>query len=234
MRHPTVLVFVEFPDPKFPADGFLDNFLYPDIELIGSYHVDEDETVERARETHEKSFAAELREQAERFERHGIRTETELVFNRDIVETRRRIAEAEDVNGVLLPGETHTLGEVLVPLRDLRNAEKKADMLDIIDNEQLLKVGLLHVTDPEESTDTDPDELLREAETILTEHGIPRVKVERAVREGEDTMFELRTAADGYDLAMLGKSERDLEERVFGPVADYVADNTEAAVMIVR
>ncbi len=234
MEHPTVLVFVEFPDPQFPTDGFLDNFLYPDVELVGSYHLTDDETVEQAREAHEAPFTATLREQAERFERRGFRTDTDLVFNRDVVETRRRIAEADDVDAVLLPGETHTLGEVLLPLRDLRNAAKKADMLDVIDNERLLKLELLHVTDPTEATETDPRELLREAKSLLVEHGIPQHKIETSVREGDDMMLELSTAAAGYDLAMLGESQRDIEERIFGPVADYVADNSDVPVMIVR
>lgn len=234
MEHPTVLVFVEFPDPQFPTDGFLDNFLYPDVELVGSYHLTDDETVEQAREAHEAPFTATLREQAERFERRGIRTDTDLVFNRDVVETRRRIAEADDVDAVLLPGEIHTLGEVLLPLRDLRNAAKKADMLDVIDNERLLKLELLHVTDPTDATETDPEELLREAENLLVEHGIPRDKTETSVREGDDMMFELSTAAASYDMAMLGESQRDIEERIFGPVADYVADNSDVSVMIVR
>ncbi len=234
MEHPTVLVFVEFPDPQFPTDGFLDNFLYPDVELVGSYHLTDDETVEQAREAHEAPFTTTLREQAERFERRGIRTDTDLVFDRDVVETRRRIAEADDVDAVLLPGETHTLGEVLLPLRDLRNAAKKADMLDVIDNERLLKLELLHVTDPTAATETDPEELLREAESLLVEHGIPQHKIGTNVREGDDMMFELSTAADGYDLAMLGESQRDIEERIFGPIADYVADNSDVSVMIVR
>lgn len=234
MEHPTVLVFLEFPDPQFPTDGFLDNFLYPDVELVGSYQVADDETVEQARETNETPFTATLREQAERFERQGIRTDTDLVFNRDVVETRRRIAEADDADAVLLPGKTHTLGEVLLPLRDLRNAAKKADMLDVIDNERLLKLELLHVTDPTDTTETDPKELLREAENLLVEHGIPRDKIETSVRGGDDMMFELSRAAASYDLAMLGESQRDIEERIFGPVANYVADNSDVSVMIVR
>jgi len=168
------------------------------------------------------------------FERRGIRTDTDLVFNRDVIETRRRIAEADDADAVLLPGNTHTLGEVLLPLRDLRNAAKKADMLDVIDNERLLKLELLHVTDPTDTIETDPEELLREAENLLVEHGIPRDKIETSVREGDDMMFELSTAAASYDLAMLGESQRDIEERIFGPVADYVADNSDVSVMIVR
>ncbi|ERG89254.1 MAG: hypothetical protein J07HX5_01410 [halophilic archaeon J07HX5] len=47
-------------------------------------------------------------------------------------------------------------------------------------------------------------------------------------------MFELHKAAAGYDLALLGQSQRDIQQRVFGPVADYVAESNEVAVLIIR
>lgn len=237
MKHPTVLVFVEFPDPRLPTDGFLEHLLYPNAELIGSYHVADDETVETVRADREAAFTARLNKEAERFEQHGIRTNTEVVFNRDEVETRRRVAEADDVDAVLLPGGAHTLGEVLIPLRDLRNAEKKAEMLSIIEHDDLLKIELLHIVDPDETDETSkqaPDQVLQEAEGLLVERGISTDKIDQTVRESADTMFELNRAAAGYDLALLGQSQRDIEQRVFGPVADYVAENNEAAVLIVR
>jgi len=101
MEHPNVLVFVEFPDPKFPTAGFLNNLAYPDAELIGFYHVDEDESIEEARAEHDEEFRAELERQAERFEQKGVRTECDLSFNDNLIETREKIAERDGVDAIL-------------------------------------------------------------------------------------------------------------------------------------
>lgn len=46
--------------------------------------------------------------------------------------------------------------------------------------------------------------------------------------------FELSQAASGYDLIVLGETERDLGDRIFGPVGEYIVDEQDVPVLILR
>jgi nucleotide-binding universal stress UspA family protein len=70
--------------------------------------------------------------------------------------------------------------------------------------------------------------------SILTDAGIPAVQINREVRTGDDISFELNKAARNYDLVVLGETEQDLGDRVFGPVGDYIVDEQDVPVLIVR
>jgi nucleotide-binding universal stress UspA family protein len=236
MEHPTVLVFVEFPDPEFPTAGFLNYLAYPDVELFGFYHLDDNESLQEAQAEHEEQFTTELREQAERFEQHGVRTEHDLVFNHDRVEARQRIAESDGVNAILIPGGTNTLGKILIASRHTRNAEGKVSTLfNTVDRSELISVDLIHIADPDDTEgDAAGESVLTEMTSILTDAGIPGVQINREVRTGDDVSFELNKAARNYDLVVLGETEQDLGDKVFGPVGDYIVDEQDVPVLIVR
>lgn len=236
MEHPTVLVFLEFPNPQTPTQGFLNHFQYPDAELVGFYNLDEHESVEQARTEYEDTFTAELREVAEQFEQRGVRTEYSILFNHDRVAARQRIAEFDDVDATLLPGTANTLDSVLVASRDLRNAERKIPLLlDIVDQDDLVSIDLVHIADPDDPEgEREGKRVLNETASILADEGYPRVKVGREVRTGTDVAFELSRAARGYDLLVIGETERDVGDRIFGPVGKYIRDEQGVPVMIVR
>jgi len=46
--------------------------------------------------------------------------------------------------------------------------------------------------------------------------------------------FELSQAARGYDLVVLGETERDLGDRIFGPIGEYIVDERDVPVLILR
>ncbi|GAA0551381.1 universal stress protein [Halorubrum ejinorense] len=235
MEHPNVLVFVEFPDPTVPTTGFLNHLKYPDAEVVGFYHLDDDESAEEVRAARGAEFASELEAIAERFEQVGVRTDHDLVFDRDRFAARQQIVEQEDVDAVLLPGAANTLGKVLIASRDLRNAERKVPLLDIVDQTDLISIGLVHVADPD-----DPDgeaegaRILKETASTLTDAGFPELKIDRTVRTGTDVAFELGQAASGYDLIVLGETEQDIGDRIFGPVGEYIVDERQIPVLILR
>jgi nucleotide-binding universal stress UspA family protein len=235
MEHPTVLVFVEFPDPTVPTNGFLNHLKYPDAKLVGFYQLDDNESIEEAQTEYEDEFTAELAEVAERFEERGIRTEYSLVFSDDRVGARQRLAESDDIDGILLPGAANTLCNVLIASRDLRNAEKKVPLLNIVDRDDLISIDLVHVADPENPEGHERGEqILSETASMLTDEGFPRVKIGREVRTGTDVAFELSQAARGYDLVVLGETERDIGDEIFGPVGKYILNEQGVPVLIVR
>jgi nucleotide-binding universal stress UspA family protein len=236
MEHPTVLVFVEFPDPEFPTGGFLNHLVYPDAELVGFYHLDDNESVQEARAEYGEEFTTELRTQAEQFEQRGVRTEHDLIFNHDRVEARTRIAETDGVDAILTPGGAHTLGKILIASRHTRNAEEKvATLFDIIDRDDLISVDLIHIADPDDPEgEAKGERILKEMTSILTDEDISALHINREVRTGSDTSFELNKAARDYDLVVLSETEQDLGSKVFGPVGDYIVEEQDVPVLIVR
>jgi nucleotide-binding universal stress UspA family protein len=236
MEHPTVLVFVGFPDAKFPTAGFLNHLAYPDAELVGFYELDDDESAKEVKAEYEEELTAELQQQAERFEQRGVRTEYDLIFNHDRVETRQRVAQRDDVDAVLLPGGASTVGKVLIPCRHTQNAEEKmANLLNIVDRDDLITVDLIHIADPDDPEgEAEGKKVLQEITSILTDEDIPSVQINREVRAERDVAFELSKAARNYDLVVLGETQQDAGDAVFGPVGEYLVDEREVPVLIVR
>jgi len=235
MEHPNVLVFVEFPDPTVPTTGFLKGFKYPDAEVVGFYHLDEGESAETVRDAHGSEFDSELEAIAERFEQEGVRAEYDLVFGQDRFAARRQIIERDAVDAVLLPGASNTLGKVLVATRNVGNAERKASLLDIVDQDELLAIDLVHVADPDDPEGESSGEgILKQTASTLVDVGFPELRIDRTVRTGSDVAFELSQAARGYDLMVLGETERDLGDRIFGPIGEYILDERDVPVLILR
>ena len=236
MEHPTVLVFVEFPDPHLHSAGFLSHLAYPDAELVGFYHLDDDEPVEEAQAEYGEEFTAKLREQSERFEQQGVRAECDLVFDCNRVEARQRAAERDEIDAVLIPGGTDTLGKVLIAARHTEDAEDKiATLLNIVNRDDLISVDLIHIADPDDPEgEAEGERILKEMTSILTDAEIPPVQINREVRTGKDVSFELSKAARNYDLVVMGETKQDLGDRVFGPVGDYIVDEQDVPVLIVR
>ncbi|WP_115865008.1 universal stress protein [Halorussus litoreus] len=236
MEHPTVLVFVEFPDPKFPTGGFLNHLAYPDAELVGFYNLDDGESVQEVQDEYEEEFTTELRNQAEQFEQRGVRTDFDFVFNHDRGEARQKVAESHEVDAILMPGGANTLGKVLMPCRHTKNAEEKVStLLNIIDRDDLISVDLIHIADPDDPEGKDEGKrILKEMTSVLVDQDIPSVQVNREVRTGRDISFELNQAARNYDLVVLGETEQDLGDNIFGPVGDYIVDERDVPVLILR
>ncbi|WP_323676584.1 universal stress protein [Halorubellus sp. PRR65] len=236
MDHPTVLVFVEFPDPAFPMAGFLNNLAYPNVELVGCYHLADDESVEEARAAYEEEFTAELEAHAERFEERGVRTEFDLIFEPDPIEARHRISKDDDVDAILLPGGANTLGKVLIAARHTENAEERmSNLLNIVNREGLISLDLVHVADPDDPDgEAEGERVLNEKASILTEHGVPAVQIGREVRTGGDVPFELNQAARDCDLLVMGETQRDVGDEVFGPVGEYIVEDQDVPVLILR
>jgi nucleotide-binding universal stress UspA family protein len=235
MEHPNVLVFVEFPDPTVPTKGFLKGLKYPDAEVVGFYHLDEGESAEEARAAREAAFDSELEEIAERFEQQGVRTEREVVFGHDRFAARQQIVERDAVDAVLLPGAANTLGKVLIASRNVGHAERKASLLDIADQDELIAVDLVHVADPDDPAgESNGERILKQTASTLADAGVPEVRIDRTVRTGSDVAFELGQAARGYDLVVLGETERDLGDRIFGPIGEYIVDERDVPVLILR
>jgi len=88
------------------------------------------------------------------------------------------------------------------------------------------------IHDPE--GEAEGERILQELTSILTDQGIPSIRINREVRKGTDVSFELRQAARNYDLFVMGETEQDAGDEVFGPVGDYIVDKQDVAVLTLR
>ncbi|MFT4944688.1 MAG: nucleotide-binding universal stress UspA family protein, partial [Halovenus sp.] len=171
-----------------------------------------------------------------RFEQQGIRTEWSLIFDHDRVEARHQIARDDGADAVLLPGGANTLGKVLVAARRTQNVEKKmSTLLNTVDRDDLISLDLIHIADetvPE--GEKEGKRILTEMKSVLEELGVPSVQIEQEVRTGDDVAFELNRASRDYDLLVLGETEQDIGDKIFGPVAEYVVDDRDVPVLITR
>lgn len=235
MEHPNVLVFVEFPDPKFPTTGFLNNLAYPDVKLVGFYHLDEEESVQEAQTEYEEEFTAELQKQAEKFEERGVRTEYDLIFNHDRIEARQRVAQKDDIDAILIPGRAYTLGKVLIASSHAQNAEKKVTtLLNFVNRDDLIRVDLIHIADPDDPEGEDEGEkILKEVMSILKDEDIPPHQINREVRTGTDVAFELNKAARSYDLVVMGETQPDIGDKIFGPASEYIVEERDVPVLTI-
>jgi len=192
--------------------------------------------VQPIRDEHEEECRATLQAQAERFEQQGIRTEWSLIFDHDRVEARHQIARDDGADAVLLPGGANTLGKVLVAARRTQNVEKKmSTLLNTVDRDDLISLDLIHIADetvPE--GEKEGKRILTEMKSVLEELGVPSVQIEQEVRTGDDVAFELNRASRDYDLLVLGETEQDIGDKIFGPVAEYVVDDRDVPVLITR
>jgi nucleotide-binding universal stress UspA family protein len=124
---------------------------------------------------------------------------------------------------------------VLIAARSLPNAERKASLLDIVEQDELISIDLVHIADPDDPEgESEGERILNQAASTLTDAGFPELRIGRNVRTGTDVAFELSQAARGYDLVVLGETERDLGDRIFGPIGEYIVDERDVPVLILR
>ncbi len=233
MRHPTVLVFVEFPDPTGLSMGFRDSLRYPDAEVVGVRTVGEDEAPAAIREEHAAAYAQQLDTMAEALEAEGVRAETDLVFAADRVTARERIADRDDVDAILLPGEANTIGRVLVGVKDRRSIDRLTTVLGVVDPDDIIELTLLHVLDPETDERATGETLLQTATDAFAAAGVSEATIDRQLVESADPDFQVSQAARDHDLAVVGRTDRDIEDRILGPVSDHIASQAGVPVLVV-
>lgn len=109
------------------------------------------------------------------------------------------------------------------------------NLLNIIDSDDLLSIDLIHIADPDDPEgESEGERILNEMTSLLTDEDIPAVHINREVRKGRDVAFELSQAAGNYDLVVLGETEQDVGDEVFGPVGDYIVDEQDIPVLTIR
>lgn len=239
MSKPTLLLPVVFPDPEFSPvpRSLIEAFSGFDMVLFGYWEVPMEADVGEAREAHRIEADAVLYELAAEFSKAGAKTNIKLHFGPpgdEENQLRDRIAEQTHTDAILVPNPFTSLGRVLAPIRDARNQPELINVIGALNEQAVIDVELFHVC-ADESATGQAQEMLHGIRDELVGLGFPESEVETTVEVGGDPGFAISERARSHDLVIMGEtSEPDFEDRVFGPVYEFVADRSEAPILVVR
>ncbi len=228
----TIVIPIEFPDPDPLPSTFIDATTSCRVILLGVYNLPEDiDDEQRQRcEIEAKNMLYSL---ASSFVREGETAEVELVMGHDLKNVPSSFAEERDADALLVPNRITTLGRVLIPIRDEKFAEPVAEFVSALEPSGLVHTSLLHVAADEEAAEAG-EQFLSDVKERLTAAGFPSTGIDTEVVVSDDPSFAVSTAAEGYDLIVMGETEETGYEPVFGEMYESVADQTDLPIIVVR
>lgn len=239
MSRPTILIPVVFPDPDiYPMDDVnivgLNGF---DIVLFGYWETPEGTTPETAREEHETEAEAVLYDMAAQFSRAGASTDIQLHFGppgdaEGVLQDR--IAAETDVDGILVPNQLTMLNNVLIPLRDTRKRDEIVDFVSAFEKDRIFVLELYHAT-PDETRVEAAERMLEGVKRMLLDRGFSDNDVEVTVEVTDDPASAVADRARNHNIVVMGETEEvGVEDRFFGPIYDYIAEETETPIAVIR
>jgi len=230
---PTLLVPVDVSTDSLPGDELADFLAGTDVVLIGYFPVPDQSLPAQLKLNRGEKAEARLNRIAEQVRAGGVAkvVGTELVFTHDRQDPIDRIADEYACDGVLVPGETRSVGRILVPLRGDVNVDRILRFAGAVAQHNNASITLFHaVTDGGEDGDT----LLGNAAEQLTADGVNEAQITRQVSEGGDSYAQIVERGAAFDLIVLGETEPSLRERIFGSVPEKITDETNCSVVVVR
>lgn len=228
----TVVIPIEFPDPDPLPSTFIDATTSCRVILLGVYELPEDVDDER-RQQCEIEAKNTLYSLASSFVLEGETAEVELVMGHGLENVPSSFAEERDVDALLVPNPITTLGRILVPIRDEKFAQPVAEFVSALESSGIIHTSLLHITEDEQAVEAG-EQFLSDVTETLTAAGFPSTGIDTEVVVSDDPSFAVSTAAEGYDLIVMGETEETGYEPVFGEMYESVADQTDLPIIVVR
>lgn len=231
----SVLVEVELPEPVELASRLVEIIGSLRVVLLGSYLVPEQTTPEQAREQLEEECAEVLDALVEELEEAGAEVDAHMVFTPDLLDTAARVAREEGCDAILLARPLPRLERILVPLRGAHHLRPVASFLGNLLLESDARVTFLHVQEEDEEEGF-ATWVLGEAKDLLGEAGIESERVETRIvpEDADDAAAAVLEEARDHDLLVLGESEPDVPELLFGTFSERVAQDAEIPVFVIR
>jgi nucleotide-binding universal stress UspA family protein len=236
---PSLLIPVTFPDPDIHplTDVYIDALDGFDILLLGYWEHTEDTTSAEARSAHETDAKAVLYEIAARFSHAGAATDIKLHFGPGGAEKQalqERVIAETNPDGVLLADHLGSLNNILVPLRDERHIEKIVEFVSEFDTDNIFVVELYHAAQEEGAVES-AETMLRRVEDRLLSRGFSESDLEVTVDVVENAEVGIGTKARSHNIVIMGETEQsNAGDHVFSSISDYLTDQTETPVLIVR
>ncbi len=227
-----VLVPFELPDADEVPQVLVDTLATMEVVLLGHYQLPEQTPTSVGRDQFEDDAQAELDDIAQRFEKAGVSTTTQLVFGKAREKTIDRVALQEDCDVILTPGDADAIRQVLVPLRGETNFDRILSFVGELLTATGASVTLFHTG--EESDRLPGEEILADATDRLVEAGVDPDRISRQLSAEDDVGQSIVGLGDTFDLLVLGETEPSLRNRIFGTRPAQVTAGTDDPAFIVR
>lgn len=233
----SLLIPVVFPQEDALTDANVQGLTGFDIVLFGYWKTPEGMDPADVRKEHEDEAQAELYELAAQFSRAGASTEVQLHFGpagEQMTALETRVVEKSNADAVVIPSRITLWNNVLVPLRDARNADRIVEFLKAFDPQTIFALELFHVAADESDVET-ATEMLGGVERTLLDHGFTESDLEVTVDVASDPEAAIIERASRHNVVVIGGTERRQRANQFlGPTYERIAEDTDVPVVVVR
>ncbi|TKX81710.1 universal stress protein [Halorubrum sp. SD626R] len=229
----TILVPLELPDPEPLSPVLIEDLASLNVVVLGHYDLPEQTPVRDAREQFGEAAQATLDEIAGAFADAGASVRTRLVFGKDRAAAIRQVATEEECAAELDPAPTEGIGRILVPLPDVAEFDRLPRFIRVLSEDGTQRITLFHVVEGEERRERG-EAVVEETRERLIADGFDADSVDTLVVEGDGHDEEILRVAADYDAVVMYEPESSLGDRVFGTLADRIADETGDPVIVVN
>jgi nucleotide-binding universal stress UspA family protein len=229
----TILVPIELPDPEPLSSVLIEDLASLSVVVLGHYDLPEQTPASSARDQFGEAAQATLDEVAEAFADAGAAVRTRLVFGKDRAAAIRQVATEEGCAAELDPAPTEGIGRILVPLPDVAEFDRLPRFIRVLSEDSTKRITLFHVVEGEESRERG-ESIVAETRERLVADGFDSASVDTLVVEGDEHDEEILRVAAGYDAVVMYEPGSRLGDRLFGSLADRIADETGDPVILVN
>ncbi|WP_435097171.1 universal stress protein [Halorubrum sp. N11] len=229
----TILVPLELPDPEPLSPVLIEDLASLSVVILGHYDLPEQTPASSAREQFGEDAQATLDEIADAFTEAGASVRTRLVFGKDRAAAIQQVAAEEDCAAELDPAPTEGIGRILVPLPDVAEFDRLPTFVRILNEDSTQQITLFHVVEGDERREQG-EAIVTETRERLIEDGFDADSVDTLVVEGDEHDEEILRVAAEYDAVVMYEPESRLGDRLFGTLADRIANDTDDPVVLVN
>ena len=229
----TILVPLELPDPEPLSPVLIEDLSSLSVVILGHYDLPEQTPASSAREQFGEAAQATLDEVAGAFADAGASVRTRLVFGKDRAAAIQQVAAEEECVAELDPAPTEGIGRILVPIPDVAELDRLPRFIRVLSEDSTQRITLFHVVEGGQSRE-DGEAVVAETRERLIGDGFDADAVDTLVVDGDEHDEEiLRTAAE-YDAVVMYEPGSRLGDRIFGTLADRIANQTGDPVILVN
>ncbi|WP_070364388.1 universal stress protein [Halodesulfurarchaeum formicicum] len=230
---PTVLVPIEVLEGESIPEGVPALLAAAHVLVLGYHEVPEQTATEQASEQYEGRATERLNEFAKMFEDAGATVETRLVFTHERQQTINRVILETDSRAVLVPGSVSAVEDVLVAVGGTVSLDRIAEVVGGLFGGGSARITLYHATGGEESNRS-VSELLDALEDQLLEAGVGSHQIQTLVEQRDRPLAAIESAAEDYDVVVMGETDPSVATFVFGMPHDQVASQFLGPVLVVQ
>jgi nucleotide-binding universal stress UspA family protein len=200
--------------------------------VLGHYDLPEQTPASSAREQFGDAAQATLDDVAASFADAGASVRTRLVFGKDRAAAIRQVAVEEECAAELDPAPTEGIERILVPIPDVAEFDRLPTFIRVLSEDSTQRITLFHVVEGEERRERG-EAVVSETRERLIDDGFDADAVDTLVVEGDEHDAEILRLAADYDAVVMYEPRSSLGDRIFGTLADRIADDTGDPVVVV-